>query len=189
MLDRTVPGARDAVPIKIYASFPGKRTQPFLRPYRNKWQCFLSAHIVTVVRGPGRRTAVDGSDNSSQPFVDLAVLETLRSELEPDSGYCKVFVNSYIQQLPRRLARLRRAVEAMDLDAAMDAVLSLKTSSRMVGAAHLGTLADELESILRRSAAGPWPERTQPDGLQLALLESMDACAGHTVAGLSAAAA
>lgn len=132
---------------------------------------------------------MDGSNNSSQPFVDLTVLETLRSELEPDSAYCRVFVNSYIQQLPLRLARLRRAVEAMDLDAAMDAVLSLKTSSRMVGAAYLGTLADELESILRRSAAGPWPELSQPVGLQLALLESMEACAGQTVAGLSAAAA
>jgi hypothetical protein len=67
---------------------------------------------------------MDGQDGVSQLYVDPSVLETLRCELEPDAEYCAVFVNSYIQQLPRRLDRLRHAVEAMDLDAAMDAVLS-----------------------------------------------------------------
>ena len=92
---------------------------------------------------------MEARDGISQPYVDLTVLQTLRSELEPDPDYCTVFVNSYIRQLPRRLDRLRHAVEAMDLDAAMDAVLSVKTSSQMVGAAYLGTLAGQLETILR----------------------------------------
>ena len=102
---------------------------------------------------------MDGQDGASQPYVDPAVLQTLRCELEPDPDYCVVFVNSYIQQLPRRLDRLRHAVEAMDLDAAMDAVLSVKTSSQMVGAAYLGMLADELETILRHLGDPPGDPR------------------------------
>ena len=132
---------------------------------------------------------MDGQDGASQPYVDPAVLQTLRCELEPDPDYCVVFVNSYIQQLPQRLDRLRHAVEAMDLDAAMDAVLSVKTSSQMVGAAYLGMLADELETILRHLETHPGIPGEQPALLQLALLESMDACTGQTVAGLSAAVA
>lgn len=147
----------------------------------------MSAPGFRAVRCRGKGTAVDGSNDARQPFVDLTVIETLRSELQPDAGYCLVFVNSYIQQLPRRLDRLRHAVEAMDVDAAMDAVLSIKTSSRMVGAAYLGTLADELEFVLRYFAARPGSGGEQLARLQLALLASMDACCGQTVAGLSAA--
>lgn len=80
---------------------------------------------------------MEGSVDDRRPFVDPAVLEILRRELEPDSEYCVVFVNNYIQQLPLRLDRLRQAVETMDLGSAMDAVLSVKTSSQMVGTAYL----------------------------------------------------
>jgi HPt (histidine-containing phosphotransfer) domain-containing protein len=149
----------------------------------------MSAPAIPVVRGQGKGCPMDGQDGFSQPYVDPSVLQTLRCELEPDAEYCTVFVNSYIQQLPRRLDRLRHAVEAMDLDAAMDAVLSVKTSSMMVGAAYLGMLADELETILRHWEPHPEALAERPPRLQLALLESMDACTDQTVAGLSAAAA
>lgn len=149
----------------------------------------MTAPVTQVVRGPGKGCPVDGQDGASQPYVDPSVLQTLRCELEPDPEYCTVFVNSYIQQLPRRLDRLRHAVEAMDLDAALDAVLSVKTSSMMVGAAYLSTLAYELETILKHLEIHPERRAEQPPGLQLALLESMDACTDQTVAGLSAAAA
>jgi chemotaxis protein histidine kinase CheA len=132
---------------------------------------------------------MDGPDGVSHPYVDPAVLQSLRCELEPDAEYCAVFVNSYIQQLPRRLHRLRHAVEAMDLDAAMDAVLSVKTSSMMVGAAYLGRLADELETILKHLESHPETMAERPPRVQLALLESMDACTDQTVADLTAAAA
>jgi len=132
---------------------------------------------------------MNGQDGVGHPYVDPSVLQSLRCELEPDAEYCDVFVNSYIQQLPRRLDRLRHAVEAMDLDAAMDAVLSVKTSSMMVGAAYLGRLADELETILKHLESHPETEAERPPRVQLALLESMDACTGQTVAGLAAAAA
>lgn len=147
----------------------------------------MSAPVIPVVRGQGKGCPMDGQDGFSQPYVDPSVLQTLRCELEPDAEYCTVFVNSYIQQLPQRLDRLRHAVEAMDLDAAMDAVLSVKTSSMMVGAAYLGMLADELETILKHLGTHPEAQALPPRP-QLALLESMDACTDQTVAGLSAAA-
>ncbi|QCO97169.1 Hpt domain-containing protein [Arthrobacter sp. 24S4-2] len=149
----------------------------------------MSAPVIPVMRGQGKGCPMDGQDGVSRTYVDPSVLQTLRCELEPDAEYCTVFVNSYIQQLPRRLDRLRLAVETMDMDAAMDAVLSVKTSSMMVGAAYLSTLADELETILRHLETHPESQAERPHRHQLALLESMDACTDQTVAGLSAAAA
>ncbi|MCA4133935.1 Hpt domain-containing protein [Arthrobacter sp. M4] len=54
-----------------------------------------------------------------------------------------------MHQLPVRINRLHSALCSADSHAAMDAVLSLKTSSRMVGAVCLGSLASELETQLR----------------------------------------
>lgn len=63
----------------------------------------MSAPAIPAVRGKGKGCPMDGQDGGSQPYVDPAVLQTLRCELEPDPDYCIVFVNSYIQQLPQRL--------------------------------------------------------------------------------------
>jgi histidine phosphotransfer protein HptB len=76
-----------------------------------------------------------------RPLVDPAVLGGLRDELQPGSGTGEVFVNNYIALLPRRLDRLLWAVESMDLEAAMDALLTLKTASLMVGACRMGSRA------------------------------------------------
>lgn len=118
--------------------------------------------------------------------MDPSVLALLRSELEPDVEFCSVFVHSYIQQLPRRLGRLRHALDTMDFEVAMDAVLSIKTSSQMVGAAHLSHLADQLESILR--LFGSDPDTGTSEWVRTGLVDVMDACIGQTVAALSAAA-
>ncbi|WP_427173713.1 Hpt domain-containing protein [Arthrobacter sp. 92] len=119
--------------------------------------------------------------------MDPSVLALLRRELEPDAAFCTVFVDSYIQQLPRRVGRLRYALDTMDFEVAMDAVLSIKTSSQMVGAAHLSYLADQLESVLR--LFGSDPDTGTGALVRTGLLERMDACIGQTVAGLSSAAA
>lgn len=115
------------------------------------------------------------------PLVDPAVLARLSDELQPGSGICEVFVNDYIALLPLRLDRLHRAVESLDLKAAMDAVLSLKTSSLMVGACRLATLAGVLESELRDACARPAPAASAVRNV----LETIDACTAATVAGLS----
>jgi HPt (histidine-containing phosphotransfer) domain-containing protein len=89
------------------------------------------------------------SDDAGRPLVDQSVLDRLREELDEDEGYCTVFVENFIDYLPRRIGRLRLALTTGDLDGAVDAVLSLKTSSQMVGAERLAGLALDLESAIR----------------------------------------
>lgn len=92
------------------------------------------------------------SDDAPRPLVDQSVLDRLREELEEEEGYSRVFVGNFIEYLPQRLARLRLALTTGDLDGSMDAVLSLKTSSQMVGAERLAGLALELENEIRAKA-------------------------------------
>lgn len=92
------------------------------------------------------------SDDAPRPLVDQSVLDRLREELEEEEGYSRVFVGNFIEYLPQRLARLRLALTTGDLDGSLDAVLSLKTSSQMVGAERLAALALELENEIRAEA-------------------------------------
>jgi histidine phosphotransfer protein HptB len=89
------------------------------------------------------------SNDAGGPLVDQAVLDRLREELEEDEGYCRVFVGNFIDYLPHRIGRLRLALTTGDLDGSVDAVLSLKTSSQMVGAERLASLARALEGEIR----------------------------------------
>lgn len=59
------------------------------------------------------------------------------------------FFRRYLQMLPLRTAKLTRALFDGDQEAALDAVLSLKTTSRMAGAARLARLCAELEGKVR----------------------------------------
>ncbi|MCU1567447.1 MAG: hypothetical protein JWQ56_2384 [Pseudarthrobacter sp.] len=92
------------------------------------------------------------SDDAGRPLVDQSVLNRLREELEEDEGYCRIFVGNFIDYLPHRIGRLRLALTAGDLDGSVDAVLSLKTSSQMVGAERLAGLAMALEGEIRSEA-------------------------------------
>lgn len=91
-------------------------------------------------------------DDAPRPLVDKSVLDRLREELEEDEGYCMVFVGNFIACLPDRIGRLRLALTTGDLEGAADAVLSLKTSSQMVGAERLAALATDLEAEIRTGA-------------------------------------
>lgn len=68
-----------------------------------------------------------------------------------DDELARVLVRHYLRLLPLRLRRLLAALEAEDPDTAMDAVLSLKVSSRTLGARELGALAAAVERQLRLS--------------------------------------
>ena len=92
------------------------------------------------------------SDDAPRPLVDQSVLDRLRDELEEEEGYSRVFVGNFIEFLPQRLGRLRLALTTGDLEGSMDAVLSLKTSSQMVGAERLAGLALDLENEIRAEA-------------------------------------
>ena len=101
-------------------------------------------------------------DVNALPLLDPAVLDRLRTELDDDDGVWKVFVQNFIGHLPNRTERVRLTLTTGDLTGAMDAVLSLKTSSQMVGAERLARLAMDLERSLRDEGTDAEPARILP---------------------------
>lgn len=63
------------------------------------------------------------------------------------------FFQTYLQMLPLRTAKLSRVLFAGDQEATLDAVLSLKSTSGMVGAVRLARLCAELEGKVRNRDA------------------------------------
>ncbi|WP_458779762.1 Hpt domain-containing protein [Arthrobacter sp. D3-16] len=92
------------------------------------------------------------TDGHALPLLDPAVLETLRADLDQDEAIWKVFVQNFLAQLQPRVQQIRLTLTTGDPAGAMDAVLSLKTSSQMMGAERLAGLALELEVKLRAEA-------------------------------------
>jgi len=88
-------------------------------------------------------------DDDRAPLLDSSVLLRLREELDGDEGVWKVFIQNFVNHLPARTEKLRLALTTGDSAGAMVAVLSLKTSSQMVGAERLAGLVLELEHLLR----------------------------------------
>jgi HPt (histidine-containing phosphotransfer) domain-containing protein len=83
------------------------------------------------------------------PLVDLAVLEDLEEQVGgPDVA--RSFAQDFVNMVDQRQSHLVSALERQDRDAALDAVISLKIASAMVGGARLGRLAEKLEVFIRR---------------------------------------
>jgi hypothetical protein len=95
------------------------------------------AERASVPRNGGRRRA-----------VDPAVLAELAEELQsPDIAHR--FARDYAALWDERQRRLTSAVEGQDRAAALDAVISLKTASAMVGGRHLAVLAGKLQAHIQ----------------------------------------
>ncbi len=114
-------------------------------------------------------------------LLDDVVLARLREELEPDTWICDRFVHDYIAMMPSRLGRLDRTIHSMDFDAALDAVLSLKTSSMMIGASLLGAAAANFEAKLKLHTPGcvTWSSVFRTD------LELIRECSLNTITELT----
>ncbi len=82
------------------------------------------------------------------PLVDPAALQDLGEQLN-NPAVAKGFARDYAQMWDRRYQSLAGALERRDQAAALDAVLSLKTSSSMVGGLRLAQLAAKLEAVIR----------------------------------------
>ena len=87
------------------------------------------------------------------PLVDPAALQDLGAQLD-SPAVAKGFARDYTRMWDQRYRSLASALERGDLAGSMDAVLSLKTSSAMVGGLRLAQLAGELESALRAGDMG-----------------------------------
>lgn len=119
------------------------------------------------------------ADGHNPPLLDASVLSLLRADLDSDEGVWKVFIENFVAQLPRRVERLRQTMTSGDAEGAMDAVLSLRTSSQMVGAERLAGLALHLERSLRADEAHERPATVLPR-LAAAHLRGIQRCAQQT---------
>ncbi|MBT2533068.1 Hpt domain-containing protein [Arthrobacter sp. ISL-48] len=124
-------------------------------------------------------------DDSGRPLVDQSVLDRLLEELDQDEGYFTVFVGKFIELLPARIGKLRLALTTGDLDGTVDAVLSLKTSSQMVGAERLAGLAMDLEGAIRNESQLGDPTVGLPR-LAAMYLKPIDHCSKQTLHRLEA---
>lgn len=88
--------------------------------------------------------------NGSSLLLDRAVLDRLLIELEGDEGIWTVFLRDYLSQLPHRIERIRLTLTTGDVVSALDAALSLKTSSQMIGAERMAGYALTLELAIRQ---------------------------------------
>jgi HPt (histidine-containing phosphotransfer) domain-containing protein len=106
-------------------------------------------------------------DECTEALVDRTVLTALQAELGGDEAIIGAFVRNYVALLPWRVSRLHRALENRDMEDAMDAVLSLKTSSHMVGAICMSRLATELEISIRLLPTGEHLGELQPHVIEI----------------------
>jgi hypothetical protein len=104
--------------------------------------CFPAAGV------PNGR-AHNESESATLPVLDLDVLHELEEDMG-STGVAHSFARDYISIWDKRRTYLEASVEDDDAEAAMDAVLSLKNSALMVGAARLAKLAVDLEQMVKR---------------------------------------
>lgn len=100
------------------------------------------------------------------PLVDGAVLQELEEELA-GTGLAQRFARDYTAMWDQRYSRLAAAVHQQDSDSALDAAISLKISSAMVGGLRLARLAELLEALIRQGEFGQGQvlmERVAADG-------------------------
>ena len=98
--------------------------------------------------GLSRASARGAVPDSTPPLVDPSALQELGSQLE-SPAVAKGFARDYTNLWDRRYQSLATSLDSGDEAAALDAVLSLKTSSAMVGGVRLAGLARELEDAIR----------------------------------------
>lgn len=97
----------------------------------------------------GRPEATGNNHRADRdPLIDPYVLQDLGEQLDSKSAV-RDFVRDYINVWDERELRLSNALSRRNQAASLDAVLSLRITSTMVGAIRLVTLAGELEALLR----------------------------------------
>lgn len=90
----------------------------------------------------------DTVTDTAPPLVDPSALRELGSELD-SPAVAKGFARDFTNMWDRRYQSLATSLASGDEAAALDAVLSLKTSSAMVGGVRLTELARDLEDAIR----------------------------------------
>lgn len=100
------------------------------------------------------------------PLVDSGILEDLEEELN-GSELAVRFARDYAAMWDQRYTRLALAVQNQDRASALDAIISLRITSAMVGGLRLARLAEMLEAVIRQGDFGEGQalmERVAADG-------------------------
>ena len=109
----------------------------------------MPADLWSSDAGPLPATAVGSPAVETLPLLDPAVLEDFAQDLGVP-GMSRQFLRDYAGLWGQRHARLRDSIEQEDLAVALDAAISLKVTSAMVGGSRLAHLAQTLETALRQ---------------------------------------
>jgi HPt (histidine-containing phosphotransfer) domain-containing protein len=102
------------------------------------WACFFD--------DPSTKARLD-----DLAWIDLAMLEDLEEQMGSRDIAWR-FARDYAELWPKRQSTLVAAFKRQDFDAALDAALSLKNSSAMVGGVRLARAAQALEVAIRTGA-------------------------------------
>ncbi|MGP0224880.1 Hpt domain-containing protein [Paenarthrobacter sp. NCHU4564] len=94
-----------------------------------------------------------GSHVSADPILDLAEFQLLEDQLD-NPRIARDFARDFVRLWEARHQTLRTAVEHGDVPAALDAILSLRTSSAMVGGVRLAGLAGQMEEHINNGDLG-----------------------------------
>lgn len=105
---------------------------------------------LSEVTAPSHEAPAPIPEDPTAPLVDPSALQDLGAQLDNPAA-AKGFARDYANMWQQRYHSLSSAVSRGDQAGALDAVLSLKTSSVMVGGVRLAQLAGELEDAVRRA--------------------------------------
>ncbi len=111
--------------------------------------------------------------DGAPPLLDLTAIQTLEDQLD-NPLTARAFVLGFTQLWEKRFKALATAIASHDSVAALEAILSVRTSAAMVGGVQLAHLAAIVEDVVRT-------RDVQQAGTMLARL---DDCGRATVAEL-----
>lgn len=86
------------------------------------------------------------------PVLDESRLRNLARDTSSETA--EHFANNYARMLVQRVQRLNNSMCSGDLDAALDAALSLKASSSFMGARRMENICGHLHAALRSGDSG-----------------------------------
>lgn len=115
----------------------------------------VPAELLTAVAASGEArglptTGLPPVGEEPMRWVEPDILAELEAELDgPELALG--FARDYAALWDHRFSRLEAAVNAEDRPASLDAVISLRITSAMVGGIRLSVLAQALEDAIRRS--------------------------------------
>lgn len=108
-------------------------------------------HSAQIVARPQPHLPANSPSVNARLLFDISVFEELEAQFD-DRSTARTFVRDFADMWEERYGRLERAVLKADRDASLDAVLSLKITSTMIGARRLAERAAKIEELVQSCA-------------------------------------